>query len=186
VSTIERAHHVRPTAADRGDQLLLWAATFFTVAVLVHNGDHLRRGVDSVGRDVFWVGTAGILVEVGIVVLACRRHRLAPLAAVATGWSLAPAYVFVHFSPARSWLSDSFTSASHVSPLSWFAASLEVLAAVLLGLAGWVVLQQRGGLASAARPHPSQRSLREALLHPVVLVMAAGNLVIVIASLAQL
>jgi hypothetical protein len=135
---------------------------------------------------VFWVGTAGVLVEVGIVVLIAQRHRLAPLAAVATGWSLAPAYVLVHFSPGRSWLSDSFTSASHVSPMSWFAASLEVLAALLLGVAGWMVLQQRGGLAAATRRHPAQRSLRAALLHPVALVMVAGNVVIVTASLAQL
>jgi hypothetical protein len=174
------------TGADRGDRLLLWAAGFFTVAVLVHNGDHLRRGADSVSRQVFWVGTAGVLIEVGVVVLACQGHRLAPLAAVAIGWSLAPAYVLVHFLPARSWLSDSFTSAAHVSPLSWFAASLEVLAALVLGVAGWMVLQQRGGLASAARPHAAQGSWREGLLHPVALVMLAGNVVIVAASLAQL
>jgi hypothetical protein len=171
---------------ERGDRLLLAAATLFTVAVLIHNSDHLRRGIDSVSRQVFWVGTAGVLVEVGIVVLITQRHRVAPLAAVAIGWSLAPAYVLVHFLPARSWLSDSFTSASHVSPLSWFAASLEVVAAALLGLAGWIVLQQRGGLASAARPHAGQRSLRDALLHPLALVMLTGNVIVVAASFAQL
>jgi hypothetical protein len=186
VITVERTETTRRTSADRGDQLLLWAASFFTLAVLLHNGDHLRRGADAVSRDVFWVGTAGVFVEVGIVVLACQRHRLAPLAAVAVGWSLAPAYVLVHFLPARSWLSDSFTSATHVSRLSWSAASLEVLAALVLGVAGWLVLQQRGGLASATRPHPSQRSLREGLTHPVALVMLAGNVVIVAGSFAQL
>lgn len=174
------------TGVDRGDRLLLWAATLLSVAVLIHNGDHLRRGTDSVSRDVFWVGTSGILVEVGIVVLICQRHRVAPLAAVAVGWSLAPAYAFVHFLPARSWLSDSFTSAHHVSPLSWFAASLEVLAALVLGVAGWVVLQQRGGLASASRPHGGQRPWRDGVLHPVALVMLAGNVVIAVASFAQL
>ena len=174
------------TDRDRGDQLLLWAAALFTLAVLVHNGDHLRRGADSVSRDVFWVGTSGVLIEVGIVVLACQRHRLAPLAAVAVGGSLAPAYVLVHFLPARSWLSDSFTSAHHVSPLSWFAASFEVLAALVLGAAGWVVVQQRGGVASAARPHEGQRSWRDGFLHPVAAVALAGNAVLVAASFAQL
>ena len=109
---------------------------------------------DSVSRDVFWVGTSGVVIEVGIVVLVCQRHRLAPLAAVAVGWSLAPAYVLVHFLPARSWLSDSFTSAHQVSPLSWFAASLEVLAALVLGVTGWGVLHQH----AAAWPRPPGRT----------------------------
>jgi hypothetical protein len=186
VTTIQRTQGVRHAVVERGDQLMVAAATLFTVAVLVHNGDHLRRGADSVGRDVFWIGTAGVLLEVGIVVLACQRHRLAPLAAVAIGWSLAPAYVAVHFLPARSWVSDSFPSATHVSPMSWFAASLEVVAALVLGLAGWVVLQQRGGLASATRPRPAQRTLREGILHPVAAVMLVGNVVLVVASLLQL
>jgi hypothetical protein len=186
VTTIQHRRDLAGATADRGDQLMLAAAALFTIAVLVHNGDHLRRGVDSVGRDVFWIGTAGVLLEVGVVVLACQRHRLAPLAAVAIGWSLAPAYVGVHFLPARSWVSDSFPSATHVSPLSWFAASLEVVAALALGLAGWVVLQQRGGLASATEPRATQRSWRAGLLHPVAAMMLAGNVVIVAASLAQL
>lgn len=172
--------------ADRGDRLLLAAATLFTVAVLVHNSDHVRRGIDSVSRQVFWVGTAGILVEVGVVVLACQRHRVAPLAAVAAGWSLAPAYLLVHFLPAHWWLGDSFTVAHHVAALSWFAASFEVVAATLLGLAGWVVLQQRGGLASAARPHEPQRSTLAGFLHPVAAAMLLGNVVIVAISFSQL
>jgi hypothetical protein len=172
--------------ADRGDRLLVAAATFFAVAVLVHNSDHVRRGLDSVSRQVFWVGSAGILVEVGVVVLAAQRHRAAPLAAVAAGWSLAPAYLLVHFLPVRWWLGDSFTVGDHVAALSWFAASFEVVAAALLGLAGWVVLQQRGGLASAARPHDAQRSVGAGLLHPVAAAMVAGNVVILALSFAQL
>jgi hypothetical protein len=176
----------RPAVAERGDRLLAAAATLFAVAVVIHNSDHLRRGIDSVRKDVFWVGTAGILVEVGIVVLVLARHRVAPLAAVAVGWSLAPAYVLVHFLPERSWLSDSLPSGVDVSAMTWFAASLEVVAAFALGLAGWIVLQQRGGLASAAQPHAEQRPVREGVLHPVALVMLLANVVIVAASLAQL
>ena len=172
--------------ADRGDRLLLAAATLFAAAVLVHNSDHVRRGLDSVSRQVFWVGTAGIVLEVGVVVLACQRHRVAPLAAVVAGWSLAPAYLLVHFLPAHWWLGDSFTVADHVSPVSWFAASFEVVTAALLGLAGWLVLHQRGGLASAAGPHEPQQSVRAGLLHPVAAVMLVGNLVIVAISFAQL
>jgi hypothetical protein len=168
------------------DRILLGAASLFALAVLVHNSDHLRRGADSIGRDVLWAGTAAVLVEVAAVVLACQRHRLAPLAAVTIGWSLAPAYVLVHFLPARSWLSDSFVSASSVSPLSWFAASFEVVAALALGLAGWMVLRRRGGLASAAQPYRAERPLTTALLHPLALAMLAGNVVILVLTMAQL
>jgi hypothetical protein len=176
----------RSAVAEHGDRLLLAAGTLFTIAVVVHNSDHLRRGIDSVERDVFWVGTAGILIEVGIVVLVCARHRVAPLAALAVGWSLAPAYLVVHFLPQRSWLSDSLPSGTDVAALTWFAASFEVVAALVLGLAGWGVLRQRGGLASAARPHEGERPLRDGLLHPVALVMLLVNVVIVAGSFAQL
>jgi hypothetical protein len=189
VTTTDPTVH-RPTGsvsdAERGDQLLLWAAYLFTAAVVIHNSDHVRRGADAIGRDVFWVGTAGIVVEVGIVVLVCMRHRLAPLAAVAVGWSLAPAYVLVHFLPERGWLSDSFTSGVDVSPMSWFAASFEVVAALVLGVAGWFVLRQRGGIASASRTHAAQQSLRAGLLHPAALTMLVANAAIVAISFAQL
>src|SRR5260221_1940026 len=54
----------------RTDAWLLAAATGFAAAVLIHGFDHARRGADSVGRDVFWIGTAAIVVEGGLVVLA--------------------------------------------------------------------------------------------------------------------
>jgi hypothetical protein len=73
-----------------------------------------------------------------------------------------------------------------VSPLSWFAASLEVVAAVTLGVVGILVLRERGGLASATRPTTEQRSLREGLLHPIALAMMIGNAAILVVSLAQL
>jgi hypothetical protein len=174
------------TAADLGDRLLTRAATLFALVVVIHNGDHLRRGFDAVHTDVFWVGTAGIVVEVGVVALAMQRHRLAPLAAFAVGVSLAPAYVVVHLLPARAWLSDSFPSATAVSWMSWSAASLEVAGALVLGATGWLVLQQRGGLAAATEPRDAQLPARAGLLHPVVAVMLAINVVIVIASLTQI
>jgi hypothetical protein len=153
--------------------------------VIVHNGDHLRRGADTVRSDVFWAGTSAVLVEVGVVVVVMQRHRLAPLVALATGAALAPAYLFVHFLPARSWLSDSLPSAASTSWMTWTAASLEVVAAALLGLAGWLVLRERGGLASATEPHADQRPLRAGILHPVALALLVANVGIVVASFAQ-
>jgi hypothetical protein len=172
--------------AGADDRPLLWAAALFTFAVLVHGADHVRRGADSVGRDVFWVGTAALVLEVGVVVLVTQRHRLAPLAAVAAGFALAAGYLLVHFLPARAWLSDSFPSAVDVSPLSWGAASLEVVAALALGVAGLLVLHRRGGLASAARPNPGQLDLRAALVHPVALAMLLGNAAVLALSLVDL
>jgi hypothetical protein len=169
-----------------GDRWLRWAVTLFAVAVLVHGADHLRRGADAISRDVFWAGTAAIALEVGVVVLGCQRHRLAPLAALVAGASLAAGYVVVHFLPERGRLSDSLASGTDVGALSWFAASLEVLAALVLGVVGLVVLRRRGGLASAAAPYDGQRPLRRALVDPMVVVMIAGNAAIVAASLTQL
>ena len=179
IDTLERSR-------TRTDGLLLGAAAFFTVAVLIHNSDHVRRGADAVSKDVFWVGTSSIAIEIALVVLATQRHRLAPLAFAAGGFSLAAGYVLVHFLPERGWLSDSFTSARDVSPLSWTAASLEVAAAVTLGVVGLIVVRERGGLESATRPNPEQRSLREAVLHPIALAMIIGNAAILAISLAQL
>jgi hypothetical protein len=167
----------RRTAASY-ERLLLGVATLFTVAVLLHNGDHLRRGADAVNSDVFVVGTSAILLEVAIVVLACARHRLAPLVAGAGGLSLALGYLVVHFLPQRSWLSDSFPSAVNVSPLSWTAASLELAAAAAVGAAGLMVLRS-----GAWR---GQGRIAEGLRHPVALAMIAGNAAILIASLIQL
>jgi len=161
---------------DVGDRWLGRAALLFTVAVIIHNGDHLRRGAETLSTDVFWVGgLGGIALEVAVVVLVCQRHRLAPLAAAVVGAVLAASYLEVHFLPAHYWLSDSFTSAPHVSPLSVTAASLEVLAALVVGAVGLTVLRRRGGLASTVRPHPGQRRLVEALLHPLALVMIVSQ-----------
>ncbi|HVT77212.1 MAG TPA: hypothetical protein VHD87_09285 [Acidimicrobiales bacterium] len=120
---------------------LTWAAVFFALTVVVHNGDHLRRGTDLVSGDVFAAGTLGIFVEVGVVALVAWRHRLAPLAATVAGFSLAIGYVVVHFLPARSWLSDSFTSSASTSWMSWTAASGEIVGALALALTGLAALR---------------------------------------------
>src|SRR5437763_9744462 len=90
-----------------GERSLYWAGALFTLAVIIHNGDHLRRGADKLTPDVFWLGTVGILVEVALVITIFQRHRLAPLAAAVVGLSLAVGYVEVHFLPAHGAVSDS-------------------------------------------------------------------------------
>lgn len=153
-------------------------ATVFTIAVLLHNGDHVRRGFYAVHTDVFLAGTAAIVLEAAIVVLVCARHRLAPLVAGAGGLALAVGYLVVHFLPERSWLSDSFPSAINVSPLSWTAASLEMAAAAAVGAAGVLVLRS-GAWRGNGR-------VADGLRHPVALVMIAGNAAVLVASLLQI
>ena len=173
------------SSPERTDRWLLLATAGFAAAVVVHNGDHVRRGADELMSDVFWAGTLAIVVEAALILWACQRHRWAALAAAAFGTSLAIGYVVVHFLPARSWLSDSLPSGTDVHPLTWVAASLEVVAAVGLAVAGIVVLRRRGGLASAGRPAPEQLPLSSALRHPLVLAFLASQVVVLVVSFAQ-
>jgi hypothetical protein len=167
------------TAVESGDRLLRLTATVFTLAVLIHNADHLRRGADTVQPSVLWLGTAAMAIEVAPVLLVFMRHRAAPLVCAVFGFALAAGYVFVHFTPQRGWLSDSFTGGD-AAAFSWFAATFESVAALALGASGWVVLRRRGGLTSAATG--ATGSIRDASRHPVVVAMLVGNSVILIAT----
>ena len=171
-------------AALDGDRLLPASAWLFTAAVLFHNGDHVRRGADAVAGDVFWAGSLSIFLEVAIVVLVIQRHRVAPLFAAATGFSLAAGYVLVHLLPARSWLSDPLFSGG-AELVSQLAASVEIAAALALGAAGAIALRQHGGLASAASRGAPPAPWSKVLTHPAVLAMALGNTVIFVLSLAD-
>lgn len=164
------------------DRHLRLAAMFFAAAVLVHNGDHLRRGGDSVASDVFVLGTLGIILEVSVVALVLMGHRLGPLAAVSIGSSLAAGYLLVHLSPQRSWFSDSLTAGDGIIWFSWVAVVGLVVASVLLATTGWVTLKRRGGLTSAVHSgHPSG-----SVFHPVTTAMILGNVVIFVGSVATL
>jgi hypothetical protein len=189
VTSVEQSNPATPGATDtwrRGDTWLLRAVGFFAIAVLIHGADHARRGLDSVGKDVLWAGIAAAALEVIVVVLGCQRHRLAPLAAATAGFSLAAGYLLVHFLPSRPWLSDSFTSATNASALSWFAASLEVVAALTLGIVGVIVLRERGGFDGVGQANPAQRTLAQALRHPIAMAMIFGNFALLVITAVQL
>ena len=164
-----------------GDRWLRMAAIAFAAAVLVHNGDHLRRGGDSVSAQVFWVGSAAILVEIAVVLLVFARHPSAPVAAVAAGFGLALGYLVVHFTPHRSWLSDSLTD-GEASWLTVLAALVETLAALGLGTAGLRSLRQTGLAAAASGYAPV--SWTRTVTHPAVAAMVIGNVVIFVGSAA--
>ena len=172
-------HRLATTTATT--PLLRAAAAFFVVAVLLHNADHLRRGGDAVSADVFWLGSAAIFIEVGVVLLVFMRHPAAPVVAAATGFSLALGYLAVHFTPERDWFSDSFVSGG-AGGLSWTAASLETVAALALGVAGVMALRQQHGL--AVRGDAGTLPVTHALGHPLVAAMGLGNAIIFVGSLA--
>ena len=56
------------------DHRLLAVASLFTLAVILHGLDHLRRGVDTVSLQVFWAGTLAMAIEIAVVLLALRRR----------------------------------------------------------------------------------------------------------------
>lgn len=154
---------------------LRWAAVLFTAVVVLHNGDHLRRGGDSIGADVFWIGSAALVVEVLVVGLVFLRHRLAAPFAAVTGALLAVGYVVVHFTPARPWISDSFLEGD-ASPWSVVAGASEVIAAVVLAIAAARHWRRHGVPVSTG-------STTGTVAHPVVLAMVAGNVVVFAGSL---
>lgn len=170
------------TVAVSERERLFRVAAFFAVAVILHNADHVRRGVDSVSLDVFWTGTSAIALEALIVVLACARHRLAPLVSAAGGFALAAGYLSVHFLPQRGWLSDSFVSGGDVSPVSVVAALLELVAAAVVGVVGLGMVLRGDGQATA----DAGGSWRAGLVHPIAVVFIASQVAVLAVSFAQL
>lgn len=141
-----------PTAPDpcvvgvtrRTPDLLRVTAVVFAVALLVHGADHLRRGMDVVTPEVFWLGTLQLVLSAVTLVLIFRRHPLAPAFAVGIGFASAIGFSASHLLPHWSAFSDAFTGAHHaadVTAFSWFAAIFEIGAGLALGLAGLAALR---------------------------------------------
>ncbi|MFY9586786.1 MAG: hypothetical protein WAT66_04950 [Actinomycetota bacterium] len=179
IETAGREALVGPSMrADFAVRALKIAGAFFAFAVLFHNSDHARRGGESVTTDVFWIGSLAIILEVGVVALIFGDHRDAALAATLVGFSLAVGYVVVHFTPDRGWLSDSFVNGTPAL-VSRAAASLEIAGALGLALAGLAAMR------AGSVPEQERRSVVAAFRHPIVALMAAGNLAIFLLAVAQ-
>jgi hypothetical protein len=135
------------TNEDDDDRVLRYAAVVFLAALLLHGADHLRRGFDVVTRTVSVAGNVQLVLAVVAVVLVFRRHRLAPLAAIAIGFPSAIGFAAAHLLPHWSSFSDSFTGSdvgANVNALSWAAALFEIAADLTFGVAGVLVLRRRG------------------------------------------
>src|SRR4051794_37534818 len=123
----------------RPPNVLRVAAVVFALALLVHGADHLRRGMDVVTAEVFWLGTLQLVLSAVTLVLIFRGHRLAPAFAVGVGFASATGFSASHLLPHWSAFSDAFTGAHHapdVTAFSWLAAIFEIGAGLVLGVAG--------------------------------------------------
>jgi hypothetical protein len=130
----------------RDDRALRYTGVLFAIALVVHGADHLRRGIDVVSNEVFWLGNFQSVGAVVALFLVFTRHRWAPAAAIAIGFASAFGFTVVHLFPYWSTLSDNFPGAetqAGVTTFSWFAALFEIGADLAFGWAGLHVLRQR-------------------------------------------
>ena len=103
---------------------------------VVHNGDHARRGIDTVRESVMWGGFFALMVASIVLTLVFTDHPLAPAAAAAAGFALAIGVSAVHLLPDWGPLSDSLPSGDD-DALTWVAVLAEIVGAALLGWVGF-------------------------------------------------
>ena len=123
----------------RDDRLLRATGAVFAVALVVHGVDHMRRGIDVISTEVFWLGNVQTVGAVVALFLVFTGHRWGPAAALAIGFASAVGFTVVHVFPYWSVLSDNFPgaeSSAGVTAYSWFAALFEIAADVAFGWAG--------------------------------------------------
>jgi hypothetical protein len=118
---------------------VLWYAAFFYLAAwAIHTGDHIRRGLGTVTPEVSTLGTIAAVAQLVAIAAVLARLRVAPILAVAIGIPDAIGIAAVHLLPHWSSFSDAFPGAhgTGVTAFSWFAAILEVVAALCFAAAG--------------------------------------------------
>jgi len=132
----------RATTDDRGERALRMAAVLFAAGFVVHNADHVRRGVNTITTEVFAGGVVVSILAVLAVALIVMRHRLAPFVAAVVGITTVVAVSVSHLLPHWSVFSDAFVG-GNVDGLSWFAVLFELAGAIALAAAGLLALRQR-------------------------------------------
>lgn len=137
----KRPHAPFPSASH--ERRLTYAALIFAGSLILHNGDHLRRGWDAVTHDVLLTGTLGLLLSTTAIVLVLAHHRLAPAAATVVGFAMALGVALVHLLPSWGALSDSLPDGA-VDSVTWIAVLAEIAGALLFGFAGLAALRRPG------------------------------------------
>jgi hypothetical protein len=128
------------------DRVLIYAALFYGAGFLIHNADHIRRGLSVEPTGVLIAGSLAGILQLAAIIAVLAGHRLAPLLAVAVGFPDALGISAVHLLPHwSSSLSDAFPGAhgTGVTALSWAAASIEIAGALAFGLAGLYALRRQ-------------------------------------------
>lgn len=123
---------------------LVIAGWVFATGSAIHMVDHLRRGQGSVTETLYRVGTLSTILQAATVTLIVVRHRLAPIAAVAAGFSLAAGFLAAHWLPEWSSLSDPLWKIDSMRWFSVVASSAEILGALAIGIAGLRILREDG------------------------------------------
>lgn len=131
----------QPTMRAGPNRALRYAAVAYAIGLVVHTADHVRRGVDAISQQVFWLGIAGSVVAVVAIAAIIAGHRWAPELAVFAGFSQAVGVVLVHFGPPMGAFSDPLVG-SGVGAGSVAAAVLEVAGAAAAGLVGARLLRR--------------------------------------------
>ena len=123
------------------ERRLFLAGLAFAGGSTIHLIDHLRRGQGSISDVLYAAGNVSLVVQVATISLVLTRHRLAPIAAVAAGFSLALGFTAAHWLPRWSSISDPVWEIKSLTWFSYTASMAEILSALALALAGLAVVR---------------------------------------------
>jgi hypothetical protein len=128
---------------ERATRVLRWAAVAYAIAFAIHGADHIRRGTGVLTTEVFLAGSIAGILQLSAVAAVFLRSRWAPAMAVAIGLPDAIGIAAVHLLPHWGSFSDAFPGAhaTGMTVFSWFAAIIEIIAALGFGVAGVYALQ---------------------------------------------
>ncbi len=119
------------------------AGFVFLGGLVLHNGDHMRRGLTGIPEAVTWAGTLVLALAAVTLTLVFTHHDLAPFAATVTGFATAAGVTASHLLPHWGPLSNPLTG-SGVGAVTWVAVVAEIAGALVLGAAGLAVLRRHG------------------------------------------
>ena len=140
-----QSSHERPSSGMRETwrfALLRYATLLYAFGLIVHTGDHLRRGIDVLTPEVFWAGNVSTLLGVVVIALVLIGHPQAPLLATLIGFTVAPGVAAAHLLPHWSAFSDAFPGAhgTGVTAVSWAVVMIEITGLLAMGVAGLSLL----------------------------------------------
>jgi hypothetical protein len=128
------------------ERRLFLAGVAFAAGSAIHLFDHLRRGQGSVSDVLYTVGNVSLIVQVATISLVLTRHRLAPIAAVSAGFSLALGFTAAHWLPRWSSISDPVWEIKSLTWFSYVASIGEIFGAVALALAGLAIIRAENNM----------------------------------------